>query len=171
MLRLVQLPRGKVRKLMILFALGAGLANAAGAEFKGPVVRIIDGDTLDVRVDGKDMPVHLDGIDAPELDQPYGKSARRSLRELCRGKEASVVERGKDDAGRALASVRCGEVDVNAEQVRRGFAWVHLRYLPLGSPLYEFEANARLRGVGLWRAAEPVPPWEWRGRAQKAAKP
>ncbi len=102
MLRLVQLPRGKVRKLMILFALGAGLANAAGAEFKGPVVRITDGDTLAVRVDGKDVPVHLDGIDAPELDQPYGKSARRSLRELCRGKEASVVERGKDDAGRAL---------------------------------------------------------------------
>ena len=171
MLRLVQLPRGKVRKLMVLVALGAGLANAAGAEFKGPVVKITDGDTLTVRVDGKDVAVHLDGIDAPELGQPYGKSARRSLRELCRGKEASVVERGKDDAGRVLGAVRCGEMDANAEQVRRGFAWVHLRYLPLGSPLYEFEANARLRGVGLWGGTEPIPPWEWRARAQKATKP
>lgn len=171
MLLPVQLPPQKVRKLMMLIALGAGLADAAGAELKGRVVRVPDGDTLTVRVDGKDVPVHLDGIDAPELGQPYGRSARRSLAELCRGKDASVVERGKDDAGRVLGSVRCGEVDVNAEQVRRGLAWVHLRYLPLGSPLYEFETNARLRGVGLWRAAEPVPPWEWRSRAQKAAKP
>jgi endonuclease YncB( thermonuclease family) len=160
-----------VRKLMVFIALGAGLADAAGAEFTGRVMRITDGDTLTLRVDGQDVPVHLDGIDAPELAQPYGRSARRSLAELCRGKDASVVERGKDDAGRVLGSVRCGEVDVNAEQVRRGLAWVHLRYLPLGSPLYEFEANARLRGVGLWRAAEPVPPWEWRSRAPKAAKP
>jgi endonuclease YncB( thermonuclease family) len=159
-----------MRKLMILVALAAGAAQAAAPEFKGRVVRVADGDTLTVRVDGKEVPVHLDGIDAPELGQPYGKSARRSLAELCRGKEAAVVERGKDDAGRVLGAVRCGEVDVNAEQVRRGLAWVHLRYLPLGSPLYEFEANARLRGVGLWRAAEPIPPWEWRSRSAKGGK-
>jgi micrococcal nuclease len=168
MLLSVQLASRKVRKLMILIALGAVLADAAGAELKGRVLRVPDGDTLTVRVDGKNVSVHLDGIDAPELDQPYGRSARRSLAALCRGKDASVLERGKDDAGRVLGSVRCGEIDVNAEQVRRGLAWVHLRYLPLGSPLYEFEANARLRGVGLWRAAEPVPPWEWRSRSQKA---
>jgi micrococcal nuclease len=172
MLRPVQrAAREKVRKLMILVALGTGLADAAGAELKGRVVRITDGDTLTVRVDGSEVPVHLDGIDAPELGQPYGRSARRSLAELCRGKDATVVERGKDAAGRVLGSVRCGEIDVNTEQVRRGFAWVHLRYLPLGSPLYEFEATARLRGVGLWRAAEPVPPWEWRSRTEKSGKP
>lgn len=161
-----------MRKLLILIALGATLADAA-TELKGRVVRIADGDTLTLRVEGADLIVHLDGIDAPELGQPYGKSARRSLAELCRGKDASVLERGKDDAGRVLASVKCGEVDVNAEQVRRGLAWVHLRYLPLGSPLYEFEATARLRGVGLWRGNEPVAPWEWRERMQKekAAKP
>ena len=58
-----------------------------------------------------------------------------------------------------------------AEQVRRGMAWVHLRYVPFGSPLYEAEANARLRKVGLWRGKEPVPPWEWRARTgEKAGK-
>ena len=144
-------------------------ANAA-TELKGRVVGIRDGDTLTLRVDGENVRVGLDGIEAPELGQPYGKSARQSLAQLCRGKEATVLERGKDDEGRLLGSVRCGEIDVNAEQVRRGMAWVRLRYLPLGSPLYEFEANARLRGVGLWRAAEPVPPWEWRARVQKAEK-
>ena len=147
------------------------MSAGAAADLKGPVVGVRDGDTLTLRVEGKTVRVGLDGIDAPELDQPYGKSARRSLAQLCRGKEATAVERGKDEDGRILASVRCADVDVNAEQVRRGMAWVHLRYLPLGSPLYEFEANARLRGVGLWRANAPVPPWEWRQRTQKAAKP
>jgi endonuclease YncB( thermonuclease family) len=153
-------------------ALYAAFAGAAQAELKGLVVVISDGDTLTLRVEGKNVRVRLDGVDAPELAQPYGKSARRSLAELCRGKEASAVERGKDEEGRTLASVRCAEVDVNAEQVRRGMAWVHLRYLPLGSPLYEFETNARLRRVGLWRASSPVPPWEWRQqRMKKAGKP
>ena len=151
-------------------ALGAAFYAAAATELKGKVVGVLDGDTLTLRADGKNVRVRLDGVDAPELGQPYGKSARQSLAQLCRGKEATVVERGKDEEGRLLGSVRCGEVDANAEQVRRGMAWVHLRYLPLGSPLYEFETNARLRRVGLWRAADPVPPWEWRSRIQKAGK-
>jgi len=165
-----------VHKRIALMALCAGLSHAALADLNGPVVGVSDGDTLTVRVEGKDVRVHLEAVDAPELGQPYGRSARRSLAQLCRGKDASVVERGKDDEGRILGSVRCGEVDANAEQVRRGMAWVHLRYVPFGSPLYEAEANARLRKVGLWRGKEPVPPWEWRARTgekagKKSAKP
>lgn len=150
-----------MKRALILLAVWTLPAQAA-TELHGAVVSVQDGDTLTVRIEGGERAVRLDGVDAPELGQPFGRSARRSLAELCRGKEAKVVERGKDGEGRMLASVHCGEVDVNAEQVRRGMAWVHLRYLPLGSPLYEFEANARLRGVGLWRGADPVPPWEWR---------
>jgi endonuclease YncB( thermonuclease family) len=156
-----------VLRLAVLIALWAGLADRAAADLQGRVVGVPDGDTLTIRVDGKSLRVGLDGVDAPELGQAYGKSARRSLVQLCRGKDASVVERGKDEAGRILASVRCGELDANAEQVRRGMAWVRSTYLPLGSPLYEFETNARLRKVGLWRGKEPVPPWEWRARNAK----
>ena len=156
-----------MRRLALLIVLWAGLAERAAADLQGRVVGVPDGDTLTIRVDGASLRVGLDGVDAPELGQPYGKSSRRSLAQLCRGKEASVVERGKDENGRVLGSVRCGELDANAEQVRLGMAWVHLRYLPLGSPLYEFEANARLRRVGLWRAKEPVPPWEWKARNSK----
>ena len=151
-------------------ALCACISHAARADLNGPVVSVSDGDTLTLRIEGNNVRVRLDGIDAPEPGQPYARSARRSLAQLCRGKDASVVERGKDDKGRILGSVRCGEVDANAEQVRRGMAWVHLRYVPFGSPLYEAEANARLRKIGLWRGKEPVPPWEWRARTEKAGK-
>jgi len=160
-----------VRKFALLIVLWALVVERAAADLEGRVIGVPDGDTLTIRAGGENLRVGLDGVDAPEIGQAYGKSARRSLAQLCRGKDASVVERGKDEDGRILGSVRCGELDVNAEQVRRGMAWVHLRYLPLGSPLYEFEANARLRRVGLWRAAKPVPPWEWRaGNAKKGGK-
>ena len=165
-----------VHKRLALLALCATVSHAALADLSGPVVGISDGDTLTVQSEGGKVRVRLDGVDAPELGQPYGKSARRALSELCRGKAATVVERGKDDEGRVLGSVRCGEVDANVEQVRRGMAWVYLRYVPLGSPLYEAEANARLQKLGLWRGKNPVPPWEWRARnaekdSKKVAKP
>lgn len=156
-----------MRRLMILIAAAAALAHAAGEEHKGRVVKVGDGDTLTLQIAGRELPVRLDGIDAPEIDQPYGRKARRSLTELCGGKEAVVLERGRDEAGRILGAVRCGEHDANAEQVRRGMAWVHLGHVPVGSALYEFEAHARLRQMGLWREAEPVPPWEWRQGAKK----
>ena len=160
-----------VRNRIVVAALCATVSHAALAELNGQVVGVPDGDTLMLRVEGANVRVRLDGIDAPELGQPYGKSARRSLAQICKGKAATAVERGKDDAGRILASVRCGEVDANAEQVRRGMAWVHLRYVPLGSPLYEAETSARLQKKGLWRGKQPVPPWEWRARqAEKARK-
>jgi hypothetical protein len=38
--------------------------------------------------------------------------------------------------------VSCTGVDANAEQVRRGMAWVFERYAPKGSPLYGLQAEA-----------------------------
>lgn len=138
---------------------------AALADFSGKVVHVHDGDSLTIVDHGQKVRLRLAGIDAPELAQPYGWKALRSLSRLCRGKQASAVERGKDDDGRILATVTCGadaKIDAGAEQVRKGLAWVFRTYLPLGSPLYEMETSARLMQRGLWRDKDPVPPWEWR---------
>lgn len=137
------------------------------ADATGRVVHVHDGDSLTVVDQGKKLRLRLAGIDAPELAQPYGWKALRSLSRLCRGREATVVERGKDDDGRLIASVTCVDeagkkIDASAEQVRKGLAWVFRTYLPLGSPLYEMETSARLTQRGLWRDQDPVPPWEWR---------
>ena len=148
------------RATLLLFA--ALLPLAASADLEGRVVAVHDGDSLTLLVEKQKIRVRLDGIDAPEIGQRYGKSSRAALAKLCRGKDAKVVERGKDEEGRIVGSVHCNGVDASAEQVRHGMAWVHMRYLPFGAPLYELETNARLRGVGLWQDSDPVPPWEWR---------
>jgi len=139
------------------------LPLVAWAELSGRVVAVHDGDTLTLAEHGKKkVRVRVDGIDAPELAQRYGKSSRNALARLCRGQDAVVAEHGKDEEGNVLGTVMCGEVDAGAEQVKQGLAWVFRTYLPLGSPLYELETNARLMQRGLWRDKDPVPPWEWR---------
>ena len=48
--------------------------------FTGKVVAIIDGDSAKVLRDKKTIEVRLVGIDAPEMDQPFGKQSKRFLR-------------------------------------------------------------------------------------------
>ena len=84
----------------------------------------VDGDTLDVLVQGRRIRVRLVEIDAPEQDQMGGIRSRQSLISICSGELASVEPTGKDRNGRVLARVICNGTDANAEQVRRGMAWV-----------------------------------------------
>lgn len=153
------------RWLLLCIALLAG--QAAAGEFAGKVVRVQDGDTLSVLVDRKQVKVRLIDIDAPESKQPFGTRSRQSLAELCASKIARIVYHGKDRYGRTLGRVNYAGMDANAEQVRRGMAWVFVRYAPKDSPLYAVQAEARAGKRGLWQDPRPMPPWEWRTLKQK----
>jgi endonuclease YncB( thermonuclease family) len=147
-------------KLVVLIA--AVAPSIAAADIVGQVVRVHDGDTLTVTVQQKVLRVRLDAVDAPELHQPFGPGSMHSLVELCGGKQAELTTRGKDRYGRTIAGVKCAGVDANAEQVRRGMAWVYTRYAPQRSPLYALQRDARVARRGLWLDARPTAPWEWR---------
>jgi len=138
------------------------MPGVALADFAGLVVKVADGDTLTVLVNKRQFRVRLDGIDAPERGQAFGNRSQQSLANICAAKHAHVEDRGKDNYGRTIGRVSCAGVDANSEQLRRGMAWVFTQYVPLGSPLYELEAYARLRQLGLWADARPVAPWAWR---------
>jgi endonuclease YncB( thermonuclease family) len=66
-----------------------------------------------------------------------------------------------------VGRIECDGVDANSEQVRRGMAWVYLRYAPRNSPLYGFEGEARGTRRGLWADPQPVAPWEWRRKPRQ----
>jgi endonuclease YncB( thermonuclease family) len=53
-----------------------------------------------------------------------GPSSRQSLAQICEKKTARVSWTENDRNGRTLGRVSCGGIDANAEQVRRGMAWV-----------------------------------------------
>jgi endonuclease YncB( thermonuclease family) len=153
-----------MRAAALVLAVVALAPACALADFVGRVVRVTDGDTITVMMRKTKVDVRLDSIDAPEARQPFYRRSKASLAALCAGKEARVSERGKDRYGRTIGVVRCDGVDANSEQVRRGFAWVFVRYAPAGSPLYLLEAAARSTRTGLWADLHPVAPWDWRAQ-------
>ena len=113
-------------------------------------VEIIDGDTF--RLANGDT-VRLIGIDAPELSQPGGEVSREYLAHLLLGKPITL-ERGSEDRdnyNRLLRFVYIGNLCINEEMIRQGYA--EARYLP-ESPIREYylqlEIQAEITRAGLW---------------------
>jgi endonuclease YncB( thermonuclease family) len=153
------LPFQGIRLSILLFLI---VPCAFAQTFVGKVVKVQDGDTLTVLVNKAQIRVRLVDIDAPERKQPFYKRSGQSLAQICAGKVAEVVSNSKDRYNRPLGRVLCVGVDANSEQVRRGMAWVFVRYAPKGSPLYALEREVRGAKRGLWREPGAVAPWEWR---------
>jgi len=130
----------------------------------GIVVAIADGDTLTILDESnRQTKIRLAEIDAPERGQPYGTRSKQSLSEVCFRQPAAVYVVDIDRYGRTVGRVHCSGTDANAEQLRRGMAWVYDRYAKDKS-LYRLQDEARATGRGLWADPEPTPPWEWRRR-------
>ena len=132
------------------------------------VVAVGDGDSLTVRcgATGANLPtkVRIAAIDAPELRQAYGHSARQQLVQLCLKRRARIEPLGTDAYGRTVANVRCGQTDVASEQVRSGLAWVAPSYASGHPHLPALQREARSHQRGLWAQRRPMPPWTYRHR-------
>jgi len=130
---------------------------------KGKVVGISDGDTLTLLVNNTPYKIRLAEIDTPERGQPYGTQSKKLLSELAFGKEVTVHVQTTDRYGRSVARIYVDDVDVNADLVKQGAAWVYRKYAKDES-LFELEKQAMEAKLGLWGLpeAERVPPWEWR---------
>jgi endonuclease YncB( thermonuclease family) len=146
-----------------------GHAGIARAEIlSGVVVMIGDGDTLVVLDQGnRQQKVRLAAIDAPELRQAFGKVARQHLGELVFRKAVQVEYSGKDRYGRLLGKVTLNGQDINLEQVRAGLAWHYKRYADQQTEAdraryAQAEDEARKEKRGLWKAPQPLPPWQFR---------
>ena len=151
------------------FALLLVLACTTNAEtVTGLVVGVADGDTITV-LDGDKVQhkIRLAGIDAPEKKQPFGNRSKESLSELAYDKTVTVETDKRDKYGRQVGKVLVNGQDANLLQVDRGMAWFYRQYQRELSPndrrLYEAaEDSAKAERRGLWRDADPMPPWEFR---------
>jgi len=131
----------------------------------GVVVGVVDGDTADVRLQSGMIRVRLHAIDAPERDQPQGAASKAALSKLVYGKNVDVEPIEQDRYDRLVARLWLDGLDVNAEMLKLGQAWVYRRYAD--DPAYcAYEKAARDLGRGLWSlpAAQRAAPWEWRRR-------
>lgn len=140
------------------------LASAAvAAEFSGPVVSILDGDTLEVLHHQRPECIRLSGIDCPEKGQSYGKRAKHAASELAFGKDVTVHTHGRDKYTRTIGDVILPDgVNLNQELVKQGWCWSNRKYASANAQLMGLEAEARGASKGPWQDSAPVPPWEYR---------
>lgn len=163
------------RALALMLLLPAVLAWAVPPRsvLQGRVVRILDGDTVDLLVDGRRTErIRLEGIDAPEKGQPFGTQARKRLASLCFLREVQVRTAKKDRYGRWIGRIRADGEDLNLRMLREGLAWHFAKYAHEQPPAEReadahAEAEARAARRGLWADRAPVPPWDWRGTRRR----
>ena len=145
--------------------------NSINAQvLSGEVLRVVDGDTLQLKLESDSVKVRLADIDTPELDQPWGMEAKTALSNWAEGRQARIEIIDKDRYGRLVARLSVGGENLNRKLVEQGHAWVYRKYLRDES-LLRVEATARKQRLGLWSAKTPIAPSEWRlGKREDTAR-
>ena len=153
---------------------GAGSAPGAPGSEQGSgrgrgvfatVVRVVDGDTVDVSIGGAEDDVRYIGVDTTETVKPgepvqcFGPQASAFNHRLVEGRRVRLVfdSERRDIYGRLLAYVYLGRRFVNAELVRRGLART-LTIVPNDTHANLFarlQRSAGRAGRGLWSACSP----------------
>ncbi|OGN82242.1 MAG: hypothetical protein A2X24_11680 [Chloroflexi bacterium GWB2_54_36] len=130
---------------------------------KGTVVQIVDGDTIQVRLeDGNTYRVRYIGVDAPESERPYYTESKKANSDLVLNKEIILVKdvSETDQFDRLLRYVIVKNIFVNLELVKMGFA-VAETYPPDVACADTFSAIQNVtRGsqIGIWIATQTPEP-------------
>ena len=109
---------------------GSPAVAPEGPAAEAQVTRVIDGDTIEVRISGGEDEVRYIGIDTPETVKPdtpvqcFGPQASTENHRLVDGRQVRLVfdRERRDIYGRLLAYVYTGDGFVNARLVRGGYA-------------------------------------------------
>jgi endonuclease YncB( thermonuclease family) len=141
-----------------------GLGSGKSHGFNAKVLWVIDGDSVEVSRHGAKSTIRLYGIDTPEWKQPYSNLAKEYLQKEIAGERVEIVPFYRDTYGRTIAIVKHKSKNLNEVLVEKGFAWVHVYYCkkPICAQWKKLERDARISRRGLWRQANPVPPWVWK---------
>lgn len=179
MARTARLRRGSTRSLgrtaidTLAFIVALAMVVAA-LKFSGLLsiesgpVRVLDGDSIR----RGDVEIRLSGIDAPEYQQtckdengedwPCGRASARALRSMIGGRDVACEIHDTDRYGRLVAQCRSGDIDLNREMIRQGWA---VTFSTAGLVFASIEAEARAAKRGIWRGRFETPQ-DWRKRHQ-----
>lgn len=137
------------------------------------VTKVIDGDTIMVKIDEKEEAVRLIGVDTPETKDPrkpvqcFGEEAAKKTKELVEGKKVKLEndpsQNDRDKYNRLLRYVYLEDGTlVNKKLIEEGFGFEYTYQIP-----YKFQAEFKMvqkqaesKKVGMWAegaCATPTP--------------
>ena len=154
--------RAKMTGLAMFIGGFMGLITSAQLDpITARVERVIDGDTIHVRVEGKSYTVRLIGVDTPETKHPtkavqyFGREASAFTKAALEGKTVLLQKDRTGDTvdryGRRLRYVLLDGDNFNARLIREGYAHAYRRFpFSKRTEFIRLEEQARRRGIGLW---------------------
>jgi len=125
--------KASVIVVSILLLAGCSMNGEAPASGGGPqggetarVVQVIDGDTIDVNLNGQQVRVRYVGVNTPERDQSCYSEARAANSSMVSGQTVTLVRdtSDTDQYGRLLRYIYVGDTFVNEQLIRGGWAEV-----------------------------------------------
>jgi endonuclease YncB( thermonuclease family) len=156
----------KLFLILLLAVLYVASTNTSKAQtYEGKVIKVTDGDSINILYEGKPLRIRLAEIDAPERNQPFGRKSREALADIVAGAIVLIEQVDIDRWDRVVGQVYLGNLWVNGAMVRGGFAYVYPKYATTDR-LYDYEAEAQKSNAGIWKLpeSERIKPWEWRKR-------
>jgi micrococcal nuclease len=139
-------------------------ASKSGKKTDVYVIKVIDGDSFIVRYDDHKANVRLAGIDAPEMNQSFGRESKKFLSDLIFQKTVVLLMQKKDKYGRILCDAYIDGILINDDVVKNGYAWA---YRPEHRSITKSQITARKHKLGLWNEKNPQSPWSWRKKNRK----
>lgn len=137
-------------------------ANVETSTASVVVTSVVDGDTINIRIDGKEETVRLLAIDTPETKDPrkavqcFGREAHDALEKRIAHHEVRLesdpTQADRDKYGRLLRYVYVPDgTNINAEMVASGYAFAY-RAFPAEqlATMVALESEARAAQRGLW---------------------
>lgn len=148
------------RKLLITLLVTLFFSSTSFANSLRHVEQVIDGDTI--VLDGNEH-VRLIGIDTPEIHHPtkptqcYGREASDYLKQRIEGKEVRLTYGSErlDKYNRTLGYIYLGHTFINAEMVKKGYAFAYTRFpFKYDKKFVKLQNKAKRKELGLWRNCE-----------------
>ena len=127
------------------------------------VVKVKDADTYNLLVDGKTITARLTNVDAPELKQAFGTSAKTEVEKLILNKEIRFESVGVDLYQRNLVHIWINGKALDSCLIANGCAWVYAQYCK-DKMLIQLQNEAINAKIGLWTCGLTAvcPPWVYR---------
>ncbi len=161
---------------LVIIALILSIITAASSNNESSIkgdIRIIDGDTIVLN----NEKIRLQGIDAPETKQyckaedkktkiPCGKIATEKLKEIIDNNKVTCNIKGTDRYSRKLGYCYAGDININKEMVRRGYAVAYIQY---DKSFAQDESVAKKEKLGFWNGTFERPQ-DWRKKSKQSRK-
>ena len=144
-------------------------------QYSYQVTRVLDGDTVEASDGNINFRIRLAAIDAPERNQPFGKTATLQLQKLI-GKHRIQIEpigKGRDPYNRVVGNIYVDGQEIGLLLVRQGLATYYrprCRDFPANPKSYHYdprpyvtaEQTARAQKLKMWSHQDATLPCQWR---------